>query len=159
MLFALGSPLATSTNEPSARWTPTSHRIPAFAAAPSPAAASACTATAVVSAADVHDASPNVCGNPPSGQADPARNDTAAGGTEPARASVSTAYDWEKPLLKSPNDDLSENRPDGVIRARNRASTSTRADPNAVGSKPCTCALSESFASDPAYDSVLPLPT
>jgi hypothetical protein len=39
-------------------------------------------------------------------------------------------------LLKSPNDDLSENRPDGVIRARNRASTSTRADRTRSGPSP-----------------------
>ena len=65
-------------------------------------------------------------------------------------------------MLKSwngTNDDLSENRPDAVSRARSRASRSTRPDPNAVGSRPCTCAVSESLASAPGNESVVPLPT
>ena len=84
---------------------------------------------------------------------------TAAAGAPPARSSARIAYDWPKALLKSPYCDLSEKRPDGASSARSRASRSTSAEPYAAGSRPSTCAVSDSLASAPAYDSVVPSPT
>ena len=66
------------------------------------------------------------------------------------------ASDWLIALLKSPNADLSDTRPDGVISARSRAGRFT--PPKVAGFVPRTSAARVSFAVAPAYDSVAPSP-
>ena len=99
---------------------------------------------------------PNSSGKPPSEHSVPARNFTAEGAAPPSRPVAMTASAWLNALLKSPNLEWSEYRPEGVSRAASRAGRFT--PPNVAGFRPRTSVASSSLAVAPAKDEVVPLP-
>src|SRR5262249_59022566 len=87
-------------------------------------------------------------GRPPSEHPVPARKLTADGAARPSRLVAMTASAWLNALLKSPNLEWSEYRPEAVSRAASRAGRFT--PPNLAGSRPRTSAASSSVAVAPA---------